>query len=42
MSVGKIIQISEPTVQVLLSSNDIEIRDVLYCIVDGKNIRLKS
>ena len=37
MSVGKIIQISELTVQVLLSSNDIEIRDVLYCIVDGKN-----
>mgnify|MGYP000237642254 CR=1 FL=1 len=36
MSVGKIIQISELTVQVLLSSNDIEIRDVLYCIVDGK------
>ena len=36
MSVGKIIQISELTVQVLLSSNDIEIHDVLYCIVDGK------
>lgn len=36
MSVGKIIQISELTVQVLLSSNDIEIRDVLYCIIDGK------
>lgn len=36
MSVGKIIQISELTVQVLLSSNDIEIRDVLYCILDGK------
>lgn len=36
MSVGKIIQISELTVQVLLSSNNIEIRDVLYCIVDGK------
>lgn len=36
MSVGKIIQISELTVQVLLSSNDVEIRDVLYCIVDGK------
>ena len=36
MSVGKIIQISELTVQVLLSSNDIKIRDVLYCILDGK------
>lgn len=36
MSVGKIIQISELTVQVLLSSNDVKIRDVLYCILDGK------
>lgn len=36
MSVGKIIQISELTVQVLLSSTDVEIRDVLYCILDGK------
>lgn len=36
MSVGKIIQISELTVQVLLSSNDVKIRDVLYCVLDGK------
>ena len=36
MSVGRIIQISELNVQVLLSSHDIQIQDVLYCVVDGQ------
>ena len=39
-SVGKIISISDLNIKILLSSNDVEIKDILYYEDEEKNLQV--